>query len=37
MIKVQGALGTHADAIVKDIPNYTSVQPTTIQISEVRK
>ncbi len=36
MIKVQGALGTHADAIVKDIPNYTSVQPT-IQISEVRK
>ena len=31
----QGAFGPHAEAIMRDIPNYTDVQPT-IQISEVR-
>jgi len=31
----QGAFGPHTDAIMRDIPNYTDVQPT-IQISEVK-
>jgi len=31
----QGAFGPHADTIMKDIPNYTNIQPT-IQISEVK-
>jgi uncharacterized protein (TIGR02118 family) len=31
----QSAFGPHAEAIMRDIPNYTDVQPT-IQISEVK-
>lgn len=31
----QAAFGPHAEAIMGDIPNYTSIQPT-IQISDVR-
>jgi hypothetical protein len=31
----QAAFGPHAESIVGDIPNYTSVQPT-IQISQVK-
>jgi uncharacterized protein (TIGR02118 family) len=31
----QTAFGTHAEAIMADIPNYTDIQPT-IQISEVK-
>jgi uncharacterized protein (TIGR02118 family) len=31
----QGAFGPQAEAIMKDVPNYTDVQPT-IQISEVK-
>ena len=31
----QGAFGPHAEAIMKDVPNYTDVQPT-VQISEVK-
>ena len=31
----QKAFGPHADAIMRDIPNYTDIQPT-IQFSEVK-
>lgn len=31
----QTAFGTHAEAIMADIPNYTDIQPT-IQISHVK-
>ncbi|MHC4560660.1 MAG: EthD family reductase [Planctomycetota bacterium] len=31
----QSSFGSHAEAIMADIPNYTDIQPT-IQISEVK-
>jgi uncharacterized protein (TIGR02118 family) len=35
MEELQGALATHGPALLADIPNYTSAQPT-MQVSEVK-